>query len=267
MPAKSDKPVALVTGGGRGMGAAIARELAAQGYALALTSPSDSCERLAAELGGVARRGKAESADDIKGIVDLAASTYGRIDAVVNHTGHPPKGDLIDISDDNWSLGNDMMVLSVVRMARLVTPLMLKQGKGAFVNITTFAAFEPSLGFPVSCAYRAAVGAFTKLYSDRYAANNIRMNAMLPGFIDSLDHKPGTADTVPMKRIGSTRRDRQDGGLPAVRRRRLHHRAEHPRRRRHHAARLTDDRQTEQALRDPSAGASGARWKAGVRPL
>jgi NAD(P)-dependent dehydrogenase (short-subunit alcohol dehydrogenase family) len=204
MPARSDKPVALVTGGGRGMGAAIARELAGQGYALALTSPSESCERLAAELGGVARRGKAESADDIKGIVDLAASTYGRIDAVVNHTGHPPKGDLIDITDENWSLGNEMMVLSVVRMARLVTPLMLKQGKGAFVNITTFAAFEPSLGFPVSCAYRAAVGAFTKLYADRYAANNIRMNAILPGFIDSLDHKPGTADTVPMKRIGST---------------------------------------------------------------
>ena len=130
-------------------------------------------------------------------------STYGRIDAVVNHTGHPPKGDLIDISDDNWSLGNDMMVLSVVRMARLVTPVMLKQGKGAFVNITTFAAFEPSLAFPVSCAYRAAVGAFTKLYADRYAENNIRMNAVLPGFIDSLEHKPGTADKVPMKRLGS----------------------------------------------------------------
>jgi NAD(P)-dependent dehydrogenase (short-subunit alcohol dehydrogenase family) len=203
MPAKSEKPVAIVTGGGRGMGAAIARELAAQGYALALTSPSESCEALARELGGVARRGKAENADDIKGIVDLALSTYGRIDAVVNHTGHPPKGELIDITDDDWALGNELMVLSVVRMARLVTPAMLKQGKGAFVNITTFAAFEPALGFPVSCAYRAAVGAFTKLYADRYAANNIRMNAVLPGFIDSLDHKPGTADKVPMKRIGS----------------------------------------------------------------
>jgi NAD(P)-dependent dehydrogenase (short-subunit alcohol dehydrogenase family) len=80
---------------------------------------------------------------------------------------------------------------------------MLKQGKGAFVNITTLAAFEPSLAFPVSSAYRAAVGAFTKLYADRYAENNIRMNAVLPGFIDSLEHKPGTADKVPMKRLGS----------------------------------------------------------------
>jgi NAD(P)-dependent dehydrogenase (short-subunit alcohol dehydrogenase family) len=204
MPGKSEKPVAIVTGGGRGMGAAIARELHAQGYALALTSPSESCETLAEELGAVARRGRTENADDIKGIVDLTLETYGRIDAVVNFAGHPPKGDLIDISDENWSLGNDMMVMSVVRMARLVTPVMLSQGKGAFVNITTFAAFEPSLAFPVSCAYRAAVGAFTKLYADRYAENNIRMNAVLPGYIDSLEHKPGAADKIPMKRIGKT---------------------------------------------------------------
>lgn len=202
MPGTSQKPVAIVTGGGRGMGGAIARELAAQDYALALTSPSESCEVLARELGAVARRGKTENANDIKGIVDLALETYGRIDAVVNFAGHPPKGDLIDISDESWSLANDMMVMSVVRMARLVTPVMLKQGKGAFVNITTFAAFEPSLAFPVSCAYRAAVGAYTKLYADRYAENNIRMNAVLPGFIDSLEHKPETAGKIPMKRVG-----------------------------------------------------------------
>lgn len=203
MPDKSEKPVAIVTGGGRGMGGAITRELHSQGYALALTSPSESCEILATELGAVARRGRTENAGDIKGIVDLALSTYDRIDAVVNFAGHPPKADLIDISDEDWSLGNDMMVLSVVRMARLVTPVMLRQGKGAFVNVTTLAAFEPSLDFPVSSAYRAAVGAYTKLYADRYAANNIRMNAVLPGYVDSLEHKPGITDKIPMRRLGS----------------------------------------------------------------
>ncbi len=194
--------VALITGGGRGMGEAIARELHAQGYGLALMSPSQSCENLAQELGGVASRGVAEKAEDLQAIVDLAMKTYARIDAVVNLSGHPPKGDLLDITDESWTLGSDMMVLSLVRMARLVTPIMLSQGGGAFVNITTFAAFEPSLVFPVSCTYRAAAGAFTKLYSDRYAADNIRMNCILPGYIDSLDHKPGTADKVPMKRLG-----------------------------------------------------------------
>ena len=203
MSDETQQKVAIVTGGGRGMGGAVARELAANGYKVALMSPSESCETLAAELGGVARRGVTEKAEDIEGIVELALSTYGRIDAVVNHAGHPPKGDLLDITDDKWTLGSDMMVLSLVRMARLVTPVMLKQGKGAFLNITTFAAFEPSLIFPVSCTYRAAAGAFTKLYADRYAADNIRMNCLLPGYIDSLAHKPETADKVPMKRIGT----------------------------------------------------------------
>ncbi len=88
----SEKPVALITGGGRGMGAAIARELHERGYRLALMSPSRSCEALAAELGGVAVRGVAEEAADIQAIFDLAMTTYGRIDAVVNHTElHSPR--------------------------------------------------------------------------------------------------------------------------------------------------------------------------------
>jgi NAD(P)-dependent dehydrogenase (short-subunit alcohol dehydrogenase family) len=199
----SDRKVALIVGGGRGMGAGIARELSARGYDLALTSPSESCERLAEELGGIARPGSAAEERDLKAIFDLAMERYGRIDALVNHTGHPPKGDLLDIEDDKWVQGNDMMVLSVVRMSRLVTPVMERQGKGSIVNITTFAAFEPSLIFPVSCVYRAGVGAFTKLYADRYAEAGIRMNALLPGFIDSLNHTEETAQKVPMKRIGS----------------------------------------------------------------
>lgn len=141
----STDKVCLITGGGRGMGAAVAREMAARGYRLALMSPSDSCETLAAELGGVARRGVAQSAGDLKGIVDLALASFGRIDAVLNHTGHPPKGDLLEIGDDDWDLAHEMILKSVLRMARLVTPVMQAQGGGAIVNITTYAAFEPSL--------------------------------------------------------------------------------------------------------------------------
>jgi NAD(P)-dependent dehydrogenase (short-subunit alcohol dehydrogenase family) len=199
----SQAPVAIITGGGRGMGAAIARELHERGYRLGLMSPSGSAVELAAELGGVGIKGSAGEAQDLEALVARTVEAYGRVDAVVNHTGHPPKGDLLDITDEKWAVGNDLMVLSVVRMAQLVTPYMLKQGKGAWVNITTLSAFEPLLVFPVSSVYRAAVGAYTKLYSDRYAADNIRMNALLPGYIDSLDHKPGTESTVPMKRLGT----------------------------------------------------------------
>lgn len=194
------RKVALITGAGRGIGAAVAREMHARGYALALMSPSENCEKLAAELGGVAYRGVAQSADDLKGIVDAALSAHGRIDAVLNHTGHPPKGDLLDITDENWDLANDMIVKSVVRMARLVTPIMEAQGGGSIVNVTTYAAFEPSLWFPASCVYRAGVSSFAKLYADRYGAKNIRMNCLMPGFTDSLDVGK-FADLPALKRI------------------------------------------------------------------
>lgn len=193
--------VCVVTGGGRGIGGAVAREMAARGYKVALMSPSESCETLAAELGGVARRGVAQSEADLKGIVDTAMQAYGRIDAVLNHTGHPPKGDLLAITDENWDLANDMIIKSVVRMARLVTPIMQAQGGGSIVNITTYAAFEPSLWFPASCVYRAGVSAFAKLYADRYGPENIRMNCLMPGFTDSLDvAKYG--ELAALKRIG-----------------------------------------------------------------
>lgn len=193
--------VCVVTGGGRGIGGAVAREMAARGYKVALMSPSESCETLAAELGGVARRGVAQSEADLKGIVDTAMQAYGRIDAVLNHTGHPPKGDLLAITDENWDLANDMIIKSVVRMARLVTPIMQAQGGGSIVNITTYAAFEPSLWFPASCVYRAGVSSFAKLYADRYGPKNIRMNCLMPGFTDSLDvAKYG--ELAALKRIG-----------------------------------------------------------------
>jgi NAD(P)-dependent dehydrogenase (short-subunit alcohol dehydrogenase family) len=194
------RKVCLVTGGGRGIAAAVAREMHARGYALALMSPSDNCEKLAAELGGVAHRGMAQEPDDLKAIVDLALNSYGRVDAVLNSTGHPPKGDLLAITDEGWDLADDMIVKPVIRMARLVTPVMERQGGGSIVNLTTYAALEPSLAFPASCVYRAGVQAFTKLYSDRYGPQNIRMNCLAPGFTDSLDLGK-YADMPALKRI------------------------------------------------------------------
>lgn len=194
------KKVCLLTGAGRGIGAAVAREMHGRGYAVVLMSPSGSCETLAKELGGVAVRGVAQNAEDIQAVVDLAMQTHGRIDAVLNHTGHPPKGDLLAITDENWDLANDMIVKSVIRMSRLVTPIMEAQGGGAIVNVTTYASHEPSAWFPASCTYRAAVSTFTKLYSDRYGPAGIRMNCLAPGFTDSLDVGK-FADLAALKRI------------------------------------------------------------------
>ena len=177
----------LVIGGGRGMGAATAKEMQKRGYKLSLMSPSDSCEQLAEESNGIALRGKAEVPENLKSIIDFTMEKYGRIDSVLVHVGGPPKGDLLEIEDEDWDKANQMIIKPVIRIAKLVTPIMLEQGGGSIVNITTFSAFEPSLTFPTSSVYRAGVSSFTKLFSDRYGADNIRMNCLLPGFTDSLN--------------------------------------------------------------------------------
>jgi len=177
----------LIIGGGRGMGAATAREMHVRGYNLALMSPSESCEFLAQELCGVAHRGQAENAADTQAAFDLAMTTYSRIDACLIHVGGPPKGDLLDLPEADWDRAHDLVLKPVIRMAKLLTPVMKAQGGGSIVNITTFSAFEPSLIFPTSSVYRVGVSSFTKQFSDRYGPANVRMNCLLPGFTDSLD--------------------------------------------------------------------------------
>ncbi|GGG83838.1 oxidoreductase [Salipiger pallidus] len=204
--------VCLIVGGGRGMGAAAAREMHARGYKLVLMSPSDSCETLAAELGGLARRGKAEVQADLEAIVSLAMERHGRIDAVLLHVAGPPKGELLEIPDEEWDRANDMVLKPVIRMARLVTPTMEAQGGGSIVCITTFSAFEPSLIFPTSSVYRVGVSSFAKLYSDRYGTANIRFNCLLPGFTDSLNLPQKYAD---MSALGRLARAEEQGKAAA----------------------------------------------------
>lgn len=193
--------VCVIIGAGRGMGAATARLMHNKGYKLALMSPSESCETLAQELSGIAVRGRAENAVDTQALFDDTMTAYGRIDSLLIHVGGPPKGDLLDISDEDWVKANEMILMPVIRMSKLVTPVMQKQGGGSIVNITTFSAFEPSLTFPTSSVYRVGVSSFTKLYSDRFGADNIRMNCLLPGFTDSLDLPQKFADMSVFKRL------------------------------------------------------------------
>ena len=195
--------VCVIVGGGKGMGAAVAREMNKRHYRLALMSPSENCEKLANELGGIAVRGKAENAADTQALFDATMEKYGRIDSLLIHVGGPPKGDLLDIADEDWIKANEMVLLPVIRMSKLVTPIMKDQGGGSIVNITTFSAFEPSLTFPTSSVYRVGVSSFTKLYSDRYGSNNIRMNCLLPGFTDSVDLPQKFADMSTFKRLAS----------------------------------------------------------------
>ncbi|CAG9218908.1 SDR family oxidoreductase [Burkholderia vietnamiensis] len=196
--------VALITAAGKGMGAAIARDLANHGYRVALMSPSGSAVALATELGGFGVAGSVTDDADIERFVSGTLAKYGRIDAVVNNTGHPPKGDLLAIDDAKWHEGLDLIVLNVVRVLRRVTPVFLQQGGGAVVNISSFAADAPEQPMPVSSALRAALSAFTRLYAERYAKDNIRVNSVLPGFIDSWPETPEIVARIPVGRFGRT---------------------------------------------------------------
>ncbi len=195
--------VAILTGAGKGMGGACARELSDRGWKVALLSPSGGAETLAKELGGVGVTGSVTEEADLKRLVDAAMDAWGRIDGAILSTGHPPKGDLLALSDEDWRKGLDLIILNVVKVARLITPIFEKQGGGAVVNISTFAAFEPDPAFPISCTLRAGLASFAKLYADQYAAKNIRMNNLLPGFIDSLPEKPHFKARIPMGRYGT----------------------------------------------------------------
>jgi NAD(P)-dependent dehydrogenase (short-subunit alcohol dehydrogenase family) len=150
------------------MGAACARELAARGYRVALFARSEGVESLARELRGRATRGDIASGDDLDRFVADALSAWGRIDAVVVSTGHPPKGPLLALADADWHAGLDLD--------------------------------EPDARFPVSATLRAALGSFCKLYADAEAKHGIRMNNVLPGFVDSLPVKADNLSAIPMGR-------------------------------------------------------------------
>ncbi len=200
----SSKKVALITAGGSGMGAGAARKLAEDGFEVAVLSSSGKGEALAQELGGIGVTGSNQSNDDLKKLVDAAMERWGRIDVLVNSAGHGPRAPVLELTDEDWHQGMEVYFLNAVRPTRLVTPIMQQQKSGSIINISTFAAFEPDPVFPTSGVFRAGLAAFAKLFADKYAADNIRMNNVLPGFIDSLPEKEEFRARIPMQRYGKT---------------------------------------------------------------
>jgi len=194
--------VALVTAGGSGMGADAARRLAEDGFTVGVLSSSGKGEALGKELGGFGETGSNLDPQALARLVNGAMDRYGRIDVLVNSAGHGPKGAVLDISDDDWHRGMEVYLMNVIRPCRLVAPHMTNAGGGTIINISTFAVFEPDPLFPTSGVFRAALASFTKLFADRYAADNLRMNNILPGFIDSLPETEDRRARIPMGRYG-----------------------------------------------------------------
>lgn len=197
-----NEKVAVVTAGGSGMGAAAARRLAADGFAVAVLSSSGKGEALAAELGGFGVTGSNQSTHDLRRLVDGTMERWNRIDVLVNSAGHGPRAEILEITDEQWHAGLDVYLMNVIRPTRLVAPIMTAQGGGSIVNISTAWVAEPSAMFPTSAVFRAGLAAYTKIFADTHAAHNVRMNNVLPGWIDSLPATEERRQSVPMGRYG-----------------------------------------------------------------
>ncbi|WP_406821832.1 SDR family oxidoreductase [Pseudomonas sp. KnCO4] len=201
----SEAKVAIITAGGSGMGAAAARRLAADGFKVGILSSSGKGEALARELGGIGVTGSNQSVADLQRLVDAVVGQWGRVDVLVNSAGHGPRAPILEISDEDWHKGMDTYLLNVIRPARLVTPIMQRQKGGSIINISTAWAFEPNEMFPTSAVFRSGLAAFSKIFADTYAADNVRINNVLPGWIDSLPATEQRRDSVPLKRYGSSK--------------------------------------------------------------
>jgi len=195
--------VAVIVGGGSGMGAAAARRLSRDGFQVAILSSSGKGEALANELGGVGVTGSNRSVADLQRLVDRVLERWGRIDVLVNGAGHGPKGPVLELTDEQWITGLEVYLLNVVRATRLVAPTMVRQRGGSIVNLSSAWALEPSELFPTSAVFRSGLAAYTKLFADQHAAHQVRMNNVLPGWIDSLPEKEERRQSVPMQRYGT----------------------------------------------------------------
>ncbi|MCB6184935.1 SDR family oxidoreductase [Leeia sp. TBRC 13508] len=199
----SELKVAVITAGGSGMGAAAAKKLASEGYQVAILSSSGKGQALAESLGGIGVTGSNQSNADVKKLIDETMKKWGRIDVLVNSAGHGPRAPIVEISDEDWVKGMEVYFLPMVRTIRLVAPIMKAQQSGSIVNISTAWAFEPSEMFPTSAVFRTGLAAYSKIFADTFAKDNVRINNVLPGWIDSLPETAARRATVPMGRYGT----------------------------------------------------------------
>lgn len=197
----NDRPVVLITAASQGIGRAIATHLS-KNWTVVLLARSEAIEKIGSDLGGLGVRGSVTEEADLKRMVNAALEKFGRIDGVVNNTGHPAKGDPLGLSDADWQQGYELILGSVIRLARLVMPVMIRQKRGAFVNISSYAAKQPDAVRPVSSVFRAALSAWTRVQAEAGAPHGIRVNSILPGFVDSYPAGPKVIETIPMGRIG-----------------------------------------------------------------
>jgi NAD(P)-dependent dehydrogenase (short-subunit alcohol dehydrogenase family) len=198
---QEERPVVLITAASQGIGRAIAEHLSVN-WRVVLLARSQEITTIAESFGGTGVAGSITESSDLERFVQTALEKYGRIDGLVNNTGHPAKGELLALSDTDWQQGYELILASVIRLNHLVMPHMITRRCGAIVNISSYAAVKPELERPISSVLRAALSAWTKVQAEYAAPHGIRVNSVMPGFVDSYPAPQETIATIPVGRIG-----------------------------------------------------------------
>jgi 3-oxoacyl-[acyl-carrier protein] reductase len=184
--------VALVAGASQGMGRAAALGFAREGAKVSICARGEAALNEAAamirkETGGEVLSMVADMAkvEDIQRFVNKSAEHFGRVDIIVNNAGGPPPGDFMKFSDEDWSNAYNLSFMSTMRMTREAVPHMRKVGGGRVINITSYSVKEPIAGLVLSNAVRSAVIGMAKTLSRELATDNILINNVCPGRIDT----------------------------------------------------------------------------------
>jgi 3-oxoacyl-[acyl-carrier protein] reductase len=182
-----DGKVALVTGGSRGIGAAIARELARAGARVAVNyrSGREAAEEIAAEIGGIAVPGDVADAEQARALVERAESELGDLDILVNNAGLTRDTLLARMSDEDWDDVLDTNLGGVFHTSRAVARKMLRRRAGSIVNLTSVVGLRGNPGQANYVAAKAGVIGFTKALARELGGRGVRVNAVAPGYIET----------------------------------------------------------------------------------
>ncbi|HZQ16722.1 MAG TPA: 3-oxoacyl-[acyl-carrier-protein] reductase [Gaiellaceae bacterium] len=179
--ASLDGKLALVTGASRGIGRAVARELARAGASVVVgyRTGRDEAEALAAEIGGRAIQADVSSPDEARRLVEEA----GDVDVLVNNAGLTRDGLLARMSDDDWRTVLDTNLSSVFYTCRAVTRPMMKKRSGSIVNISSIVGVHGNWGQTNYAASKAGIIGFTKSLARELGSRAIRANVVAPGYV------------------------------------------------------------------------------------
>ncbi len=181
--------VAVVTGGGSGMGAAMAELFHANGARVVIADVSGKQDELAAKLGDRCRAIKADvsNSKDVQAMLNLAVDSFGRLDVLCNNAGIQGSFALTaDYGEADWDEVMAVNLRGVFLGMKFAIPHMLATGGGSIVNTSSMAAIVAFPSLPAYSASKGAVAMLTKVTAAEYASQGIRINAVLPGAIDTV---------------------------------------------------------------------------------